>query len=90
MVAILIGQLDDFLERVREYVASQHEGTEGSWELGFHVYGQHQASIAPGCQSQAQEVFMIGEALASTQELATSIACMARIAVTVSLLSVSS
>lgn len=84
MIAILIGQLDNFLERVREYVALQHEGVDGSWDLGFHVYGQPQISASSGCNGQAHEVFLIGEALASTQGLATSIACMARIAVTVS------
>jgi len=84
MIAILIGQLDNFLERVKEYVMAQHEGVEGTWELNFHVYGQHQASATSDWESESPEIFLIGEALASTQELATSVACVARIAVTVS------
>ncbi|KAF2823830.1 hypothetical protein CC86DRAFT_408850 [Ophiobolus disseminans] len=79
---ILIGQLDSYLERVKGYVALQHEDMEGTWELGFHVYGQHQVSSRSSDTGQPSEVFIIGEALASTQQMATNVACMARIAAT--------
>jgi hypothetical protein len=84
VAAILIDQLDNYLERVKEYVASQHEDAEGSWELDFHVYGQHQISTLPLNRGQTAEVFLIGEALASTQALATSIAHVTRVAAVVS------
>jgi hypothetical protein len=80
----LIDQLDNYLERIKEYVALQHQDVEESWELEFHVYGQHQVSTLPLNRGQPSEIFLIGEALASTQQLATSIAHVARIAATVS------
>jgi hypothetical protein len=86
MLAILINQLDDFLERVNDYVAIQHKDAEGTWQLDFHVYGQHQISTMASDQRQPAEVFLIGEALASTQTLATSVACVARVAITVRIL----
>jgi hypothetical protein len=82
--AILTSQLDEFLERVKGYVALQHGDKEAAWELDFHVYGQHQISTLPLNKGQPSEIFLIGEALASTQALATSVASLARIAVTVS------
>ncbi|KAJ4353830.1 uncharacterized protein N0V89_005560 [Didymosphaeria variabile] len=74
--AILIGQLDSVLKQIKEYVAEQHRGVEGTWDLDWHVYGQHQTTA----DGQPAEVFLIGEALASTQELARSVASTARIA----------
>ncbi|RYP32718.1 hypothetical protein DL767_005052 [Monosporascus sp. MG133] len=65
---ILIKQLDTLLERVKAYAKLQHRNAEGTWDLGFHVYGRG-----------TNEVFLVGEALASTQELATSVANIARI-----------
>lgn len=82
-VAILIGQLDNYLERIKGYIKSQHEDEDGTWELDFHVYGQHQVSKLPETEGQPGEVFIIGEALASSQALATRVACLARIAATV-------
>ena len=52
----------------------QHKNIEGTWDLGFHVYGRH-----------TSEVFLVAEALGSTQEIATSVANVARIACTVSI-----
>lgn len=78
--AILIQQLDDFLSRVKDYVTTQHIGAPGTWELDFHIYGQQSISTLPLTKGQPSEVFIIGEALASTQELATSICSIARIA----------
>ncbi|KAL1608232.1 hypothetical protein SLS60_003171 [Paraconiothyrium brasiliense] len=77
-MAILIGQLDSVLKRIKEYVTDQHQGVKGTWDLDWHVYGQHQTTA----DGQPAEVFLIGEALASTQELARSVASTARIATT--------
>lgn len=76
LAAILIGQLDSVLEMVKGYVEKQHEGVEGTWDLDWHIYGQHQTTA----DGQPAEVFLIGEALASTQELARGVASTARIA----------
>ena len=46
------------------------------WDLDWHIYGQHQTTA----DGQPAEVFLIGEALASTQQLANSVASSARIA----------
>ncbi|OAG05721.1 uncharacterized protein CC84DRAFT_1205449 [Paraphaeosphaeria sporulosa] len=73
---ILISQLDSVLKAIKTYVAQQHEGVDGQWDLDWHVYGQHQTTA----DGRPAEVFLIGEALASTQELARSIASTARIA----------
>jgi hypothetical protein len=78
--AILISQLDSYLERVKAYVRLQHQDVQDSWELDFHVYGQHSVSTRPLDRGQPSEIVLIGEALASTQELATSVVSMARIA----------
>lgn len=83
MIGILIRQLDSYLERVKGYVASQHEDSPDAWELDFHVHGQHQVSTRAVDEGQPGEILLIGEALASTQALATSISSMARIACTV-------
>jgi hypothetical protein len=80
VVAILIGQLDSYLERVKKYVTLQHQDAEGTWQLNFHVYGQHQISTLPWNEGQPSEIFLIGEALASTQQLANSIVHLTRIA----------
>ncbi|EMR68246.1 putative caib baif family enzyme protein [Eutypa lata UCREL1] len=66
---ILIKQLDTLLDRVKKYVALQHKKADGTWEFDYHLYGKG-----------TNEVFLVGEALASTQELATSVANIARIA----------
>lgn len=50
------------------------------WEFDFHIYGKPEE----GVESASPEVFLIGEALAPMQELATSIAATARIGVIVS------
>ncbi|KAJ4303013.1 hypothetical protein N0V90_001904 [Kalmusia sp. IMI 367209] len=73
---ILIGQLDFVLKMIKQYVAQQHAGVKGTWDLDWHIYGQHQTTA----DGQPAEVLLIGEALASTQELANSVASTARIA----------
>lgn len=61
------------LDRVKRYVALQHKKADGTWEFDYNLYGKG-----------TNEVFLVGEALASTQELATSVANIARIACIVS------
>ena len=68
---------------MKAYVQQQHIGIQESWELDFHVHdGKNQDiisdNIVPG------EIFVIGEALAESQELATALADTARIATVVS------
>ncbi|KAH7198869.1 uncharacterized protein B0J16DRAFT_280795, partial [Fusarium flagelliforme] len=67
---ILISQIDKVLARVKLYVAQQHPEITSHWKLDFHVYGKGQF---PG------QLFIVAEALASTQQLANSIASKARV-----------
>lgn len=75
---VLIAQLQSFLRRVKEYVVQQHAhiNKEDKWELEFHEYGQN----AHDSSTQKGEVVIVGEALANTQSLATSVISCARIA----------
>lgn len=76
---ILINQLDGLMDLVKQYVAVQHPDIEGEWDLDFHTYGKGQfTSAGPG------EVFIVAEAIAPTQQLATSIASKARVGMIVS------
>ena len=80
---ILIGQIDSFLVRVKEFVKQQHKNTTEAWDIDFHVYGANgvMGSQEPGSSSYLpREIFLVGEALASSQRLATSIASSGRIA----------
>lgn len=54
----------------------QHADAEGTWDLDWHIYGQNQTNA----NGQPAEVFLVGEALASTQDLANSVASTARVA----------
>lgn len=74
---ILIRQLDSFLVTVKAYVSSQHSHLKDTWSLGFHIYGRDAHADKKAASS---EVFVVGEALAETQSLATSVASTARIA----------
>ncbi|KAI8960262.1 hypothetical protein F5Y11DRAFT_358643 [Daldinia sp. FL1419] len=74
---ILISQLDSLLKIVKRYAVEQHSHVAEKWEFDFHIYGRPEK----GAESESPEVFIIGEALAPTQELATSIAATARIGV---------
>ncbi|XEU99846.1 hypothetical protein FSHL1_005133 [Fusarium sambucinum] len=71
---ILIPQIDKLLARVKLYVAQQHTESTSQWKLDFHVYGKGQFS-----PTGAGQLFIVGEALASTQKLANSIASKARV-----------
>ncbi|KFY76155.1 hypothetical protein V499_04085 [Pseudogymnoascus sp. VKM F-103] len=80
---ILIGQIDDFLTRIKEFVKQQHKEAAGTWEMDFHVYGARgiMGALEPGDPTyKPREIFLVGEALASSQELATGVASSARIA----------
>ncbi|KAL6352466.1 hypothetical protein LRP88_14233 [Fusarium phalaenopsidis] len=71
---VLISQIDDVLAMVKGYVHQQHTDNAGEWKLDFHVYGKDQYNNAgPG------ELFVVAEALASTQQLANSVASKARV-----------
>ncbi|OTB15188.1 hypothetical protein K445DRAFT_75242 [Daldinia sp. EC12] len=74
---ILINQLDKLLNLVKVYTAEQHTHVTEKWEFDFHIYGKPEE----GVENPSPEVFIIGEALAPTQELATSVASTARIGV---------
>ncbi|KAI1137608.1 hypothetical protein F5Y05DRAFT_404776 [Hypoxylon sp. FL0543] len=76
---ILIKQFDSLIETVKGYAAEQHSHAAGEFQLDFHLYGKHDDEAAS--TSPSQEIFLIGEVLASSQELATSVAATARIAV---------
>ncbi|KAK1485366.1 hypothetical protein CTAM01_12581 [Colletotrichum tamarilloi] len=72
---ILIEQLDDLLILVKAYVKQQHKNVSGDWDLDFHTYGKGQSTPSgPG------EIFIVAEAIAPTQELATGLVSTARIA----------
>ncbi|KAG2175213.1 hypothetical protein INT44_007701 [Umbelopsis vinacea] len=75
---ILISQLDSFLELVKKYVLSkkEHQGCD----LAFHVYGKDPTNNMQDLKKAlAQEVSLLVEAKAPTQQLATTVASTARI-----------
>jgi len=71
------------LERVKLYVTEQHKDVHGQWELQFHTWGRLEKTDQPDNGSPVPEVFIIGEVLAPTQDLATSLAATAKVATTV-------
>ncbi|KAI0172956.1 hypothetical protein GGR52DRAFT_429280 [Hypoxylon sp. FL1284] len=79
---ILIQQLDHLTDLVKQYVATQHDHLPGTYEFDFHFYGKSDGNTADASASQSPEVFLIGEALASSQELATSIVATAKVGIT--------
>lgn len=78
ILEILIEQIDPMLARVKQYVKLHHLDIQEKWELEFHVYGNRLVMA-----SVPAEIFIVAETLAPTQELATSIASKARIAMIV-------
>lgn len=70
--------------RVKAYVA-QNQVDQGVWKLDFHTYGRTGRVDGQRVDLQPDEVFIIGEALAETQSLATAVADTARVATVVSL-----
>ncbi|KEF63447.1 uncharacterized protein A1O9_01425 [Exophiala aquamarina CBS 119918] len=75
----LIRQLDEFLLRIKAYVA-QNQVDPGMWKLGFHTYGRSGRVKGQKVDLLPDEVFIVGEALADTQALATSVCDTARVA----------
>lgn len=73
---ILIQQLPSLFSRVRAYVTEQHSHVREAWSLDFHIYG-----FNPSIPVEHRgEVFLVGEALAENQAVATDIASCARVA----------
>lgn len=80
---VLIGQLDQLLERVRKYTAGLHPAlADGAARLDFHVYGRDavMGRLEPSRQVP-HEVGILGTATAPDPELAKAIATTARVAV---------
>lgn len=72
---ILTSQVDSFLDRVQGFVERQHADLTEQWKLGVHKFGS--SSDAAGI---CGPIFVVGEALGATQEVANSVAAAARIA----------
>ncbi|EJT75687.1 hypothetical protein GGTG_05619 [Gaeumannomyces tritici R3-111a-1] len=79
---ILIGQIDDFLERVRKYTQKLFPELDqsDSCRLIYHVYGNNgvMGPLEPTQASQAHELAILGEVVAPTAELSHTIANNAR------------
>lgn len=81
---ILVGQIDGFLQRVKARVSAAHpELKSGQAQLHFHVYGRNgvMGDMEPNPNFVPQEVGVLGEATAATQELAHAICSNTRIGV---------
>ncbi|XXH02207.1 hypothetical protein Hte_008575 [Hypoxylon texense] len=79
---ILINQLDYLTELVKQYAAAQHDHIPGTYEFEYHFYGKPDGNTEDLPPQQSPEVFLIGEVLASSQELATSVAATGKIGIT--------
>lgn len=80
---ILIGQLDDFLDRVVARVGQMHPGlASGLAQVHFHIYGRDavMGDLEPST-AVPHEVGILGEVTAPTQEQATSICTNIRVGV---------
>lgn len=81
----LLSQIDYLKLRIKDYVKYQHKQFTEEWDLEFHVYGLNK-SWRPGDAGRPycgdNGVFVVVEAIAGTQALATSLANTARIACT--------
>ncbi|RVX67750.1 hypothetical protein B0A52_07873 [Exophiala mesophila] len=73
---ILIGQINNFLERAKQYAYSQNGDVQGDCDIGFHIYGfdKDKPEYVPS------QIFVVTETLAPTQKAATSLASAMRIA----------
>ena len=81
---ILIGQLDNFLDRVRNRVAADYDAlASGAATMVFHVYGRDavMGELEPLRDLVPHEVGLLGEVTAATQDLANAICSATRIAV---------
>lgn len=66
--------MDKFIATVKGYVKMEYVDVSEPWELEWHIIGKGDNGSVP------QDVALIGEALAPTQELATSLVAKAKIA----------
>jgi hypothetical protein len=81
---ILIGQIDDFLARVKaEACETYPEVASGAASVNFHVYGKNgvMGEFEPLKHVAPHEVGLLGEVTAPTQELANAICNSTRISV---------
>lgn len=81
---ILISQIDSFLEMVREYSTSLYPELEnGEAQLFFHVYGKNAVmeDLEPNADYIPNEIGILGEVTAPTQELANAICSNTRVGV---------
>lgn len=79
---ILISQLDNVLERIKDYAGFQHKHITEKWDLNFHVYGRDENwTLGSGGRpySGSKGVFIVAEAVAESQHVATSVCASARI-----------
>lgn len=67
------------LPLVKKYVSDQHQSLTAKWDLDFHIYGNDKSS-----SSGTKQLFVVTEAVAETQQLASSLASKARVAMIVS------
>ncbi|KAK4961535.1 hypothetical protein LTR10_002025 [Elasticomyces elasticus] len=70
---LLIGQMDSFQQRILVHVKEQLRDVEGDWQLNWHLFGKSHDGVP-------NEACIVGEALASTQQLANSVVANAKIA----------
>jgi hypothetical protein len=79
---ILIGQIDDFLERVRHYTQRPFPELDKSeqFKLIFHIYGKNSimGPLEPENMVLSHEIAILGEVVAATAELSHNIANNAR------------
>ncbi|OCT49093.1 caib baif family enzyme [Cladophialophora carrionii] len=82
---ILVSQLDSVITRIKEYVAFQHKHITEKWDFDFHVYGRDEnwnpsaAGVGGRPYAGSKGIFIVGEAVAESQHVATSICASARI-----------
>lgn len=74
---ILISQLDNLFARIKGYVKMQHKHVKEFWDIEFHVYGLNEGGTTT---SSSNGIFVVGEAIAESQQIASSVASTARIA----------
>lgn len=81
----ILGQLDDWLARLREKIAARvqmvfGERIEGQWQLGIRVYGRDgtMGPLEPVKDAHPHEVALVFELTAQTQDIARSLAGITR------------
>ncbi|KAK5727011.1 hypothetical protein LTR15_002902 [Elasticomyces elasticus] len=67
-------QMDSFQQSILVHVKEQLRDVEGDWQLNWHLFGTSHDALVPN------EACIVGEALASTQQLASSVVANAKVA----------